>query len=121
MGYSGVVAPEATHRTGAFDCGTPSLSDWLSNHALQAHRIGSCRVYVVCPADSDEVVGHYGPRARFGVSEAVDLIGGRALLIHAEDEEARSWYCHQAEFEPSPTDPLHLLLLIKDLSAAVAN
>lgn len=43
-------------------------------------------------------------------------IGCRALLIHAEDDEARSFYEHLIpELELSPTDPLHLVLLLKDL------
>lgn len=43
-------------------------------------------------------------------------VGVRALLIHARDESARSWYLHQARtFVSSPTDPLHLFLSIKEL------
>jgi GNAT superfamily N-acetyltransferase len=38
-------------------------------------------------------------------------IGCRALLVHAESEPARDFYLHLvAEFEPSPTDDLHLVL-----------
>jgi len=48
-------------------------------------------------------------------------IGVRALLIHAESEQAREFYMHLAEFEPSPTDPLHLYLLMKDLRATIAD
>ncbi len=47
---------------------------------------------------------------------AADLIGARAMLVHAVSDEARSFYAH-FDFEPSPTDPLHLLLLIKDADA----
>jgi GNAT superfamily N-acetyltransferase len=43
-------------------------------------------------------------------------IGCRGLLVHAESAEARSFYLHLIpEFEPSPTDDLHLVLLIKDI------
>jgi len=49
------------------------------------------------------------------VASAADEIGIRALLIHAKDERAREFYMRCAEFEPSPTDPLHLFLLMKDL------
>lgn len=45
--------------------------------------------------------------------EAADLIGARALLVHALNDNARKFYAH-FDFEPSPTDPLHLMLLIKD-------
>ncbi len=44
-----------------------------------------------------------------------DEIGCRGLLIHAETTEARDFYCHLIpELEPSPTDELHLVLLMKD-------
>lgn len=40
----------------------------------------------------------------------------RGLLVHAETDEARAFYEHLVpEFETSPTDPLHLLLLMKDI------
>jgi len=52
-------------------------------------------------------------------SEAADTVGARALLIHAESDSARSFYEHLAEFEPSPTDALHLFLLMKDLRATI--
>ena len=43
-------------------------------------------------------------------------IGCRGLLVHAESNEARDFYLHLVpEFEPSPTDELHLVLLMKDI------
>jgi GNAT superfamily N-acetyltransferase len=48
--------------------------------------------------------------------QAADLIGVRAMLVHALHDDARAFYAH-FDFEPSPTDPLHLLLLIKDARA----
>ena len=50
--------------------------------------------------------------------QAADSIGVRAMLIHAKHEQARAWY-EGYGFEPSPTDPLHLMLLVKDLRAFV--
>ena len=47
---------------------------------------------------------------------AADIASIRALLVHAKDDEARAWY-ETLEFEPSPTDPYHLFLLMKDLRA----
>jgi hypothetical protein len=41
-------------------------------------------------------------------------MGIRAVVVHAMTEQARSFYL-QYGFEESPTDPLHLLLLMKDL------
>jgi GNAT superfamily N-acetyltransferase len=43
-----------------------------------------------------------------------EVIGGRAFLVHAKDEEARSFYL-KFGMEPSPTNPLHLSLLFKDI------
>jgi predicted N-acetyltransferase YhbS len=51
-------------------------------------------------------------------SQAADIAGIRALLVHAKDESARQWYMNW-EFEPSATDPFHLFLLLKDLKAAL--
>lgn len=43
-------------------------------------------------------------------------IGCRGLLLHAETTEAKNFYLHLVpEFEASPTDELHLLLLMKDI------
>lgn len=38
----------------------------------------------------------------------------RAMLVHALDAKAAAFYRHHG-FEPSPTDPLHLLMLLKDI------
>lgn len=52
-----------------------------------------------------------GRTAQLGVE-----IGCRGLLLHAETREARDFYLHLIpEFEPSPTDDLHLVLLMKDI------
>ncbi len=47
-----------------------------------------------------------------------DIAGCRAFLVHAKDEKARQWYM-QFGMEKSPTDPLHLLLTIKDLQKSL--
>ena len=49
---------------------------------------------------------------------ASDAIGVRALLVHAIDEDAHAFYLRHG-LEPSPTDRLHLMILIKDIAAAV--
>jgi GNAT superfamily N-acetyltransferase len=50
------------------------------------------------------------------VASLSEAIGCRGLLVHAESEQARGFYEHLIpEFERSPTDPLHLLLLLKDI------
>jgi GNAT superfamily N-acetyltransferase len=49
-----------------------------------------------------------------------DIVGIRAVLVHAKDDDARKWY-EMWDFESSPTDPLHLFLLLKDLKAIVGG
>lgn len=157
------------HVVAGFDCGSPAQSESLIRHALQAHRSGLSRVYVVRDLEQENqpVVGYYAlaagsvapaeasPRlmrgagryhqpvvilTRLGVDRAVqgvglgralvvdalrriasasEVIGVRAVLIHCESEAARDFYLRLAKFESSPTDPMHLLLLMKDLRAAV--
>jgi GNAT superfamily N-acetyltransferase len=46
--------------------------------------------------------------------QAAELVGARALLVHARDDAAAGLY-ERLGFTRSPTDPLHLLVLIKDL------
>jgi GNAT superfamily N-acetyltransferase len=52
-------------------------------------------------------------------SQAADIAGIRALLVHAKDDNAQQWYLRY-DFDPSPTDPLHLFLLIKDIRNALS-
>ena len=47
-------------------------------------------------------------------AQAADTIGARAVLVHAKDDQAKGFYEH-FDFEPSPSDPYHLLLIMKDL------
>lgn len=47
-------------------------------------------------------------------AQAADIAGIRCLLAHAKDDAARSWY-QSWDFESSPSDPHHLILMLKDL------
>lgn len=55
------------------------------------------------------------------VAAAAEVIGIRALLIHCENETARDFCLRLAKFDASPTDPMHLFLLIKDLRKAISG
>jgi predicted N-acetyltransferase YhbS len=50
---------------------------------------------------------------------AADRIGVRVLLVHALHERAAAFY-DRFGFRPSPTDPLHLYLLLADARASLA-
>jgi len=48
------------------------------------------------------------------IIQAADIIGVRAILAHAKDDKAKEFYLLHG-FEPSPVDPFHLYLLLKDI------
>jgi GNAT superfamily N-acetyltransferase len=49
---------------------------------------------------------------------AADIAGIRALAAHAKDDQARTFY-ERYDFIPSPTDPYHMFLLLKDIRRAL--
>ena len=53
-------APEplgTQHRLEGFDCGKPSLNDWLLRHARQAQGSGSAKTFVV--VDDERLAGYH--------------------------------------------------------------
>ncbi len=50
--------------------------------------------------------------------QAADIAGIRAFAVHAKDDEARAFYRH-FDFIESPSDPMHLFLLLKDIRALI--
>lgn len=49
---------------------------------------------------------------------AADEIGGRAVLVHAKDEDAMAFY-QRYGFQPLPENPNHLYVLMKDLRTSI--
>lgn len=55
-----LIGPEplgAQHRLEGFDCGKPTLNDWLVRHARQAQGSGSAKTFVV--SEDDRVAGYF--------------------------------------------------------------
>ena len=52
------------------------------------------------------------------VVQAADIVGCRAVMVHAKDDVAKTFY-QRFGFEESPTDPFRLFLLVKDLKASL--
>ena len=52
--------------------------------------------------------------------QAADIAGIRAFAVHAKDEEARNFY-QKFDFVPSPTDPMHLFVLLKDVRRIISG
>lgn len=58
----GITAPAPltpAHRLAGFDCGRPSLNEWLLRYALRNEHAGGSRTYVVCDVEAGRVVGYY--------------------------------------------------------------
>lgn len=51
-------------------------------------------------------------------AQAAEVIAARSLLVHAKDEQAKQFYLRY-NLEESPTHPMHLFLLLKDLRKAL--
>lgn len=52
--------------------------------------------------------------------QAADIVGCRAVLVHAKDDAAKAFY-QRFGFEPSPADPFGLFLLMKDIRASLGT
>jgi GNAT superfamily N-acetyltransferase len=52
--------------------------------------------------------------------QAADIAGIRAFAVHAKDEDARNFYL-KFDFIPSPSDPMHLFVLLKDVRRLVSG
>jgi GNAT superfamily N-acetyltransferase len=52
--------------------------------------------------------------------QVADIIGVRALAVHAKDDRAAAFYQHFG-FTPSPSDPRHLFMIVKDIRLAAGQ
>lgn len=50
--------------------------------------------------------------------QAADIARLRAMVAHAKDDKARAFY-ERFDFISSPTDPLRMMILLKDVRSAV--
>ena len=51
-------------------------------------------------------------------TQAADIVGCRAVMVHAKDESAQRFY-RRFGFEPAPADPYCMFLLMKDIKASL--
>lgn len=159
-------APEklsTTHVLASFDCGVPSLDDWLKRRAGRNEQEGASRTYVLCV--ENRVVGYYCLAAGSLVSahapgkvrrnmpdpipvmilgrlaidqgwkgqglgrgllrdavlrvlNAAEIVGVRALLVHALSEDVKRFYA-SCGFVESLIEPLTLVVTLKDVKAAL--
>jgi GNAT superfamily N-acetyltransferase len=87
----------ADHKIDGFDCGRPSLNEWLLRYARQAQSSGSAKTFVV--VDDDAVVGYFSltvgqvepldapERARKGMGQyplSVVILARLAVAVEAQ-------------------------------------
>ena len=71
--------------------------------------------FAVCEsARRQKIGGALLKDAMLNVMDVSKKVGVRAMLAHAKDEEAKSFYKYFG-FEPGPTDDLHMFLVMKDI------
>jgi GNAT superfamily N-acetyltransferase len=58
--------------------------------------------------------------AFYRIESAAEIVGARAVLVHAIDTQAKAFYEH-FNFEEFPAGTLHLMLALQDVRAAIAG
>ena len=58
--------------------------------------------------------------AMIRIIQAAEIVGCRAVLVHAKDATAKAFYTKYG-FESSPIDELHLYMLMKDVIATIGG
>ncbi len=111
VGFHALTAASLTHREA-----TPRAAKGMPRHPIPATLLARLAV--------DRTVQRRGVGAwllrdaMLRTLNAAESVGIRVLLVHAIDDKTRAFY-ERHGFEPSPTDPLNLQMLIKDIRAAV--
>ena len=113
LGYYSLAAGSVSH-----DEGTERVKKGLTRHPIPV--ILLARLAVDVSIHGKGVGSALLKDALLRTAQAAETIGARALLVHAKDDEARAFYEHFT-FEASPSDPYHLLLIMKDEVGARAR
>ena len=113
VGYHALAAASLTRRDA-----TPRTAKGMPRHPIPAALLARLAVDTTVPGRGlgAWLLSDVALRAL----NAADAVGIRVLLVHAINDNARIFY-ERHGFEPSPSDPLNLQILIKDLRAAAAK
>ena len=113
LGYYSLAAGSVTHEEA-----TERVRKGQARHPIPV--ILLARLAVDVSAHGKGLGGALLKDALLRTAQAAGTIGARALLVHAKDDSAKTFYEHFT-FEPSPSDPYHLLLIMKDLLGIVGE
>jgi len=112
LGYYSLAAGSVTHEEA-----TERVKRGLARHPIPV--ILLARLAVDASVHGKGLGSALLKDALLRTAQAADAIGARALLVHAKDDSAKAFYEHFT-FEASPSDPYHLLLIMKDLLQIVS-
>ena len=107
IGFYSLVVGEV-----AFGDAPERLTKGLARHPVPVMLLA--RLAVSTPWQGRKIGSGLLKDAMLRTLQAADIGGIRAFAVHAKDEPAKQFY-ERFGFVPSPTDPLHLYRLIKDL------
>ncbi len=107
IGYYTLVVGEVAH-----DVAAERLKKGLARHPIPVMVLA--RLAVAMNQQGKGVGAGLLKDALVRTLRAADIAGIRAFVVHAKDDEARSFY-ERYDFSPSPTDPHHLFVLLKDV------
>ena len=113
VGYYTLVVGEV-----AFDDAGERLKKGLARHPVPVMILA--RLAIASSLQGQGLGGGLLKDAMLRTLQAADIAGIRAFVVHAKDDDARAFY-ERYDFSPSPTDPHHLWLLLKDIAAAVVS
>jgi GNAT superfamily N-acetyltransferase len=107
VGYYSIAAGSV-----AKENATLRAAQGLANHPIPISLLGRLAVH---KAEQGTGLGKALLKdALIRIARAAHILGIRAVLVHAIDDSARAFY-ERFDFESCPNDPLHLMLLMKDL------
>ena len=112
LGYYSLAAGSVTHEEA-----TERVRKGLARHPIPV--ILLARLAVDASVHGQGLGSALLKDALLRTAQAADTIGARALLVHAKDDGAKAFYEHFT-FEASPSDPYHLLLIMKDLLQTIS-
>jgi len=113
VGYYSLAAGSVTHEEA-----TKRAKKGLARHPIPV--ILLARLAVDVSLQGKKIGPALLKDALLRAASAADTIGARAVLVHAKDDDAKGFYEH-FDFEPSPSDPYHLMLIMKDLLRIVGK
>jgi GNAT superfamily N-acetyltransferase len=113
FGYYSLAASSVS-----FDAATERVKKGQARHPVPV--ILLARLAVDVPVQRQGAGAALLKDALMRTASAASTVGARALLVHAQDGDAKAFY-ENFGFEPSPSDPYHLLLIMKDLQRRLAK